>query len=73
VGVAALGAFFPAESVFSGTAPESFVAGLDKALWASAAIAVVGAVVAAALLRIGVRTASSEPTSTPDLVGSVDS
>jgi EmrB/QacA subfamily drug resistance transporter len=72
VGVAALGACFPAESVFSGTAPESFVAGLDKALWASAAIAVVGAVITAVMLRIGVRAPSSESATTPDLVRSSD-
>ena len=38
VGVAALGALLPAEAVFSGMDPHAYVAGLDKALWVSAAI-----------------------------------
>jgi len=59
VGVAALGALMPAESVFSAD-PHDFVAGLDQALWVSAAIAAVGAVIAAWALRGGTGDAAGD-------------
>lgn len=59
VGVAALGALMPAESVFSAD-PHDFVAGLDHALWVSAAIAAVGAVIAAWALRGGTGDAAGD-------------
>ena len=51
VGVAALGALLPAQSVLTGGSPERFVVGLHRALLVSAAIALVGAAVAAVTLR----------------------
>jgi EmrB/QacA subfamily drug resistance transporter len=50
VGVAALGALVPAEAAFGGSA-QAYVDGLHDALWAGAALAAVGAVAAAALIR----------------------
>jgi EmrB/QacA subfamily drug resistance transporter len=50
VGVAALGALLPAESVFSAD-PHDFVSGLDNALWVSAAVASLGAVITAFTVR----------------------
>lgn len=69
VGVAALGTLLPAESVFSGTDPQAFVAGLDKALWVSAAIAATGAVIAAVTVRVR-RPIAEQPVGAADLVGS---
>ncbi|MFT4199961.1 MFS transporter [Gordonia sp. (in: high G+C Gram-positive bacteria)] len=51
VGVAALGAFFPARSVLHGGSPEAYVDGLHVALWCSAAVALVGGVVVAVAMR----------------------
>jgi EmrB/QacA subfamily drug resistance transporter len=50
VGVAALGALVPAEAAFGGS-PVEYVAGLHDALWAGGAVALVGAMVATALIR----------------------
>jgi EmrB/QacA subfamily drug resistance transporter len=49
VGVAALGALIPAEDAFGGSAAE-YVSGLHDALWVGAAVALAGAVTAAALI-----------------------
>jgi len=49
VGVAALGALIPAEHAFGGSAAE-YVSGLHDALWVGAAVALAGAVTAAALI-----------------------
>src|SRR4051812_29344453 len=49
VGVAALGALIPAEHAFGGSAAE-YVGGLHDALWVGAAVALAGAVTAAALI-----------------------
>ncbi|WP_051722114.1 MULTISPECIES: MFS transporter [Actinomycetes] len=73
VGVAALGALLPAESVFSGASPHEFVTGLDRALWVSAAIAVIGAVVTAAILRVGNDPHPAAATDEPDDLMSVTS
>jgi predicted MFS family arabinose efflux permease len=50
VGVAALGALVPAGSAF-GVDPTAYVTGLHRALWVGCAVAVAGAVAAAALIR----------------------
>jgi EmrB/QacA subfamily drug resistance transporter len=49
VGVAALGALIPAEHAFGGSAAE-YVSGLHDALWVGGAVALAGAVTAAALI-----------------------
>ncbi|QKT09201.1 MFS transporter [Gordonia sp. X0973] len=51
LGVAALGAFFPAQSVLHGGSPQGFVDGLHAALWCSTAVALVGAAVVATMMR----------------------
>ncbi|NDK91878.1 MFS transporter [Gordonia desulfuricans] len=51
LGVAALGAFFPAQSVLHGGSPDEFVSGLHTALWVSFGIALAGALVVAATMR----------------------
>ncbi|GAA3035373.1 MFS transporter [Gordonia defluvii] len=63
IGVAGLGAFFPAQSVLHGGSPHGFVDGLHTALWCSAAIAGVGVVVVAATMR---RARATEPASAAD-------
>ena len=66
IGVAGLGAFFPAQSVLHGGSPHGFVDGLHTALWCSAAIAGVGVVVVAATMR---RARATEPASAADATG----
>lgn len=51
VGVAALGALIPADSALGHGSPVTFVTGFHQALLASAAVAAVGAVASAALIR----------------------
>jgi EmrB/QacA subfamily drug resistance transporter len=51
IGVAALGALVPADSILNGGGSASYVDGLHNALIAGAALAVVGAIVAAMLIR----------------------
>lgn len=51
LGVAALGAVFPAQSVLAGGSPEAFVDALHSALWISCVIAAAGAGVALATMR----------------------
>ncbi len=51
LGVAALGALFPASSVLHGGSPAAFVDGLHAALWCSAGVAFAGAVVVAVTMR----------------------
>lgn len=50
VGVAALGAFLPAESMLPGGSPEDFVSGLRLALFVAGVVAALGAFVCAATL-----------------------
>ncbi|MBA4023984.1 MAG: MFS transporter [Gordonia sp.] len=72
VGVAALGALLPAEAAFSGMDPHAYVGGLDKALWVSAGLATVGAVIAALTLR-GHRASGDDVSATSaELVNSAD-
>jgi EmrB/QacA subfamily drug resistance transporter len=54
VGVAALGALVPAQDAFGGS-PEAYVAGLQDALWAGAALALAGALAALWLIRMPAR------------------
>ena len=51
IGVAALGALVPAGAAFDPTRHLAYVDGLHDALWVGAAVAFVGAVAAAALIR----------------------
>ncbi len=51
VGVAALGALIPADAALGHGSAVAFVDGLHDALWAAAALAAVGAVLAARLIR----------------------
>ena len=51
LGVAALGAVFPAVSVLNGGQPAAYVDALGRALWISAAIAVLGALVVIVAMR----------------------
>ena len=51
IGVAALGALVPAGAAFDPTRHVAYVDGLHDALWVGAAVAFVGAVAAAALIR----------------------
>jgi EmrB/QacA subfamily drug resistance transporter len=51
VGVAALGALIPAEAALGGGSAVAYVDGLHDALWVGVAVAAVGAVAAAALIR----------------------
>ncbi|KXT57608.1 MULTISPECIES: MFS transporter [Gordonia] len=51
LGVAALGALFPAQSVLAGGSPAEFVDGLRLALWVSCGTALVGAAAAAVWIR----------------------
>jgi len=51
IGVAALGALVPAGAAFDPTRHVAYVDGLHDALWVGAAVAAVGAVAAAALIR----------------------
>lgn len=51
LGVAMLGALFPAQSVLAGGAAQGFVDGLRVALWGSCGIALAGAVVVVATMR----------------------
>ena len=51
VGIAALGALVPAEAALGGGSPADYVSGLHDAMWAGAAVALIGAVAAAALIR----------------------
>jgi len=60
VGVAALGALIPAENAFGGN-PQAYVDGLHDALWAGAALALVGAVVAGKLISKRYGTAAEMP------------
>jgi EmrB/QacA subfamily drug resistance transporter len=50
VGVAALGALIPAETALGGGSPETYVDGLQNALWAGAGLAIVGAIAASVLI-----------------------
>jgi EmrB/QacA subfamily drug resistance transporter len=54
VGVAALGALVPAQDAFGGSS-EAYVAGLQDALWAGAALALAGALAALWLIRMPAR------------------
>ncbi|WP_298442268.1 MFS transporter [Gordonia sp. (in: high G+C Gram-positive bacteria)] len=51
LGVAALGAVFPARSVLAGGSPTEFVDALNTALWIGAAVALAGALAAALTMR----------------------
>ncbi|MFT4087380.1 MAG: MFS transporter [Gordonia sp. (in: high G+C Gram-positive bacteria)] len=51
LGVAALGAVFPAHGALSGGSPDAFVDGLRTALWISVAVAAAGAVIAVLMMR----------------------
>lgn len=51
LGVAALGAVFPAQSVLHGGSPEEFVSDMHVALWIGVGIALAGALVCAATMR----------------------
>ncbi|WP_081622495.1 MFS transporter [Jongsikchunia kroppenstedtii] len=51
LGVAALGALFPAQSVLQGGSPTAYVDGLRAALWTSCIIAVCGALVVVVAMR----------------------
>ncbi|MFW0792639.1 MFS transporter [Gordonia sp. CPCC 205515] len=51
LGVAMLGALFPADSVLTGGSPDGFVDGLRVALWVSGAIALGGAILVVATMR----------------------
>ena len=64
LGVAALGAVFPAVSVLNGGQPAAYVDALGNALWISAAIAALGAVVVIVAMR--------SARASVDAVGSVD-
>jgi EmrB/QacA subfamily drug resistance transporter len=50
IGVAGLGALVPADAAFGGSATE-FVSGLHDAYWAGAALALIGAIASAVLIR----------------------
>jgi predicted MFS family arabinose efflux permease len=61
VGVAALGALIPAEAALGQGSPADYVAGMHDALWVGAALAVAGAVAAAALISKRFGTAAELP------------
>ena len=61
VGVAALGALIPAEAALGNGSPADYVAGLHDALYAGAALAVIGAVAAVALISKRFGTAAPMP------------
>lgn len=63
LGVAALGAMFPARSVLQGGSPAAFVDGLRVALWTSCAIAGVGALVVVLAMRSARATTDEQPVS----------
>lgn len=67
LGVAALGAVFPAASVLHGGDAGPYVDSLHRALWISAAIALAGAVVVVIAMRRA--RASADPTSTATVFG----
>ncbi|MEP9393487.1 MFS transporter [Gordonia sp. VNK1] len=69
LGVAALGAVFPVQSVLSGGSPADFVAALDTALWISAAVAIGGAVIAALTMRSARATTGDIPSAQLDPTG----
>lgn len=61
LGVAALGAVFPAQSVLAGGSPETYVDGLRVALWISCSVAAAGAVIAVATMRSARATTPEAP------------
>ena len=60
VGVAALGALVPAAAAFGGGSPQSYVDGMNDALWVCAVTCAAGAVACAAL--IAGRDKTAQPT-----------
>jgi EmrB/QacA subfamily drug resistance transporter len=65
IGVAGLGALVPAQAALGGGSPAEYVAGLHDAMWVGAALAMVGAIAAAVLIR-GVRAAEAPSVDVPE-------
>lgn len=64
LGVAALGAVFPAQSVLVGGSPQDYLDGLRVALWISCAIAAVGALAVVVAMRSARATTDDRPAPT---------
>jgi EmrB/QacA subfamily drug resistance transporter len=65
IGVAGLGALVPAQAALGGGSPTEYVSGLHDAMWVGAALAMVGAIAAAVLIR-GVRAAEAPSVDVPE-------
>jgi len=65
LGVAALGALFPAQSVLQGGSPAAYVDGLRAALWTSCVVAACGALVVVLAMRSARATTDDDPVSPP--------